>query len=223
MQGLSHFERKKSVDGSILNLLIPKPISVPITPPNPRRLRHALETQKLICQRLHRELPTPPHLVRHHVADINEARDKEPVLGSAEHVLVHVVPNANEGVVRVAEEAAEGEWDAGRVVELEYEAQVANAKLESGGGVGRWGPLDAKADDEAAVVDVVAKPVQSLLQPFTDDGGGGSDGDVDAEVEEENHEGSNSLRIWGVLGFDGYFLVVHGGGFVEVFLFYAYS
>jgi hypothetical protein len=137
MQGLSHFERKKSVDGSILNLLIPKRIIIPLTPPNKRRLLHVLETQKIIRERLHRELPTPPLLVRHHVADINEARDKEPVLGSAEHVLVAVVPNANEGVVRVGEEAAEGEWDAGRVVDLEDEAHVANAKLESFGGVGR--------------------------------------------------------------------------------------
>jgi hypothetical protein len=33
------------------------------------------------------------------------------VLGSEEHVLVVVVPNADEGVVEVGEEAAEGEWD----------------------------------------------------------------------------------------------------------------
>lgn len=34
------------------------------------------------------------------------------MLGSEKHVLVVVVPNANEGVLEVGEEAAEGEWDA---------------------------------------------------------------------------------------------------------------
>lgn len=210
MQGFSHSEGEISVDGSILNLFILEPISLPVTPPNGRGLHHVLETQKIICQRLHRELRTPALLVLYHVADINETSDVEAVLGSAEHGLVAVVPNANEVVVSVGEKASEDDWDAGRVVELEDEAEVANAQLEKGGGVGRWSPLDAESDDEAAAADVVAEPVESLPQPFTDDGGVGGDGDEDAVLEEDNSEGLESMGIWGVQGFDGYVLVVHG-------------
>jgi hypothetical protein len=120
MQSLSHSERKISVDGTILNLLLLKPISLPVTLSNPSRLRRGLETQKILWQRLPRELPTPPLFLLHHVANINVARDTESVLGFAEHVLVVVVPHANEDVVRVKQVAAGIEGDAGCVVQLEH-------------------------------------------------------------------------------------------------------
>lgn len=141
------------------------------------------------------------------------------MIGPKEHGLVGVVPYADEGVVRVREEATKGKRDAGRMVELEDEAAVAYAELESGRGGRRGVPLDAEADDEAAVANLGEEEAANVVEPCTDDGGGGGEGDVDVVVlEEVDSEGSESVRLWAVMGFDGYVLVVHGclvvaGGF----------
>lgn len=48
-------------------------------------------------------------------------------------LLVGVVPHANEGVVRVFQDAVEKVWDGGGVEEREDEAAAADAELEDGG------------------------------------------------------------------------------------------
>lgn len=118
------------------------------------------------------------------------------MLGAEEHVLVSVVADANEGVTGVGKETAEGAGDAGRVEELKDEAAVANAKLESGGRGIIGVPLDAETDDEAAAADVGEEAGTDFAEPCTDDGGGGSENDVDTvAVEEVYSECSEPLRI----------------------------
>lgn len=75
-----------------------------------------------------------------------------------------MVPEPDEVVPRIGEEAAEDDRDGVGVVELENEAAPPDAELESGCGIvvavfGVWDPLDAEADDET--VEVVAIEVLS--------------------------------------------------------------
>jgi hypothetical protein len=66
-------------------------------------------------------------------------------------------------------------------VQLEHQAEVTNAELESSDGVGRLRPLNA----EATVVDIDAEPVHNLSQPYRNFGRAGGYRDVDAAVKEE--------------------------------------
>ena len=59
--------------------------------------------------------------------------------------------------------------------------------------------------------------MKSLPKPLTDDRRSGGDGDVDGVVEEANTEVSDPVRLWVEQGSGAYVLVVHGGGFPEIF------
>ncbi|KAF5468738.1 hypothetical protein F2P56_012868, partial [Juglans regia] len=94
---------------------------------------------------------------------------------------------------------------------VEDEAVMANAELESCGRVEVGTPLDAKANEAAALVVLFAFVPESRSNPSTDDEGVRGEGDVnEVPLKQADSKPSEFVRVWDVDRFDGYVLVIHG-------------
>lgn len=156
-------------------------------------------------QRLHAgvlQLP-PAVIIGRQLPQIHRVRVESELVVLLQLLQILTNPDADEGVVRVREEIDEGLGQGGGVDELDYEAAVADAELQGGGGVadvaveGR-APLDVEADDE--LVEAVAVEGLDVRDPFRDDLPVDGDGGVDGFSEEVDFVGV--VRVVGKLVVD---------------------